>query len=684
MTSGVIDTTPIQVESSPMRGARVRWRAQPLRRALQRIAFWCVIIDIAIVALIAGLILRRYVWDQTEPVRFVFDINNCFRQGTETLRTGYLNRYDEVYGQHTFDQEFQVDYAPGRLAISMLWTKYVRTKLDGPGQDWRFIDDWPQQFYARARNAVTPDGKALTPYDLVRPLLMINTAGELLSAIAIFLLVRRWTSGQPLWSPRPVLRERVRVRVIQNLDSRWFPKSPSPQPAPRVPFDFAQGRPGEGELPIARSGAKPVILGLIAALFFWFNLAVLWNAHAWPQWDSWVLPFLLWAVLAASFDWWFTAGVLIAVGAMFKGQILFGAPLFILWPLWRFRPLAIARWIIGAAAGIAACTGVWLLRSHEAFNPDAIRWVAAMTIAFILLIVALRPRWQWYVSLPIATIACGIILWQFPVFGGRWVLAAGGATLLVGAIAMWASWRAIAYAATAWASTSVLLCAVLFGGSMAWFHIGIAYGTHRYMSLTRGPDDNLPAILEEQYQWHEPMETAMTIPPGRLANWIGPAVSSDGLAAYTPGQPLDIPLRYLLLAIYATAVVLCSIGAAIHSKRGSSRFLIAVVAPWIVMFAVLPQMHERYLLWGAALSAMTVAISPGLALLHLLLSVVACSQEAQQMLNLGIRQGAVQRDNIFLTIFRGWNPGMGWAVMLCAAIFVYLAVAPQRRRLRNN
>ncbi|HSV14913.1 MAG TPA: hypothetical protein VLI90_11675, partial [Tepidisphaeraceae bacterium] len=550
------------------------------------------ILDIAIAALVAGLIVRRWVWDQTEPMRFVSDINNAFRQGTATLRIGYLNRYDEDAGQHTFDQEFGFDYAPGRLAIATLWTRYVRTKLDGPSQDWRFVEDWSQPFYARARSAVTPEGKPLTPYDLVRPLLIVNTTGEILAAIALFILVRRWTSGQRDSTPGS-------EGTFDDPDS-----SAARQEAP-----------GSSEYLRTRRGAgmKPTILGLIAALFFWFNIAVIWNAHAWPQWDSWVLPFLLWALVAASFDCWFVAGALIATGAMFKGQILFSAPLFLLWPLWRGWPLAIARWLIGAATAVAACTGVWLLRSHEEFNPDAIRWVITLAIAFALLVIALRPRWRWYVAMPIAAVACGIILWQFPILGARWILAASGATFLVAAIVTWASWRAIAYAAAAWVSTSVLLCAVLFGGSMAWYQIGIAYGARHYMQLTRGPANNLASILEENYQWRAPMETAMTLQPGRVAGWIAPMVSSDQTTPYTPGQPLDIPLRSLLGAIYAVFVVLCSIGAAIQSKRGSPRFLIAVTAPWIVMFAVLPQMHERYLMWGAALSAMTVAISPGLA-----------------------------------------------------------------------
>ncbi len=86
-----------------------------------------------------------------------------------------------------------------------------------------------------------------TQYYLCRPLLILNITGEIASAIAMFLLVRQWTSGNP---------------------------------RPKILF-WPQTRP-----------ARSAILGLIAALFFWFDPALIWNAHCWPQWDSWVFPFL--------------------------------------------------------------------------------------------------------------------------------------------------------------------------------------------------------------------------------------------------------------------------------------------------------------------------------------------------------------------------------------------------------
>jgi hypothetical protein len=87
------------------------------------------------------------------------------------------------------------------------------------------------------------------------------------------------------------------------------------------------------------------------------------------------------------------------------------------------------------------------------------------------------------------------------------------------------------------------------------------------------------------------------------------------------------------------------------------------------------QMHQRYLLWGATLSAATVALGPGFALLHLLITAIAWSQEAVDMLGRG-----GSRDSAVFKLISGWNPGIGWALLLCAAIFVYVAVTPGRKR----
>src|SRR5438034_55753 len=79
------------------------------------------------------------------------------------------------------------------------------------------------------------------------------------------------------------------------------------------------------------------ICGLAAASVAWLEPSMILDAHGWPQWDVWILPFYLFAALAALKNRWFVCGCLLAAAAMFKGQLLFVTPFFILWPLWQKR-----------------------------------------------------------------------------------------------------------------------------------------------------------------------------------------------------------------------------------------------------------------------------------------------------------------------------------------------------------
>ena len=707
----------------PMPG--VRRPAAAFRWAMHRAAFWSAVAVVAAAVAVAGLDLRRWAWEQTEPIRFVQDINNAFRQGTRTLASGYVERYDNnaadpVHGYVPMG----LDYGPGRLAIATAWTYWVRSHVTAPsnGPD-PYTDQWYPQFYDRARQL------DLT-YALCRPLLMVNLTGEALSAAAMFLLVRRFSSDG------------------------------------------------------GRRPARGAVTALVATTLFWLNPALIWNAHCWPQWDSWLLPFLLWATLAASAEWWFTAGALIGIGAMFKGQILFASPFFLLWPLWKLRLGAMARWVAGLAVAAAAVTGVWDVRSpghlvgmlYEPGYPnwDAVRWVAESAVAFAMIVVAVRCRATWarrampagwtgwadrdpslgrvaagaaaiLVGLGVAAVlvAAAIALAaSVSVIAGAAVLAmaivivvwagwlaTGGpsaaprllaavpwpvslamrATLLVVAVLIvggplwrahaphigrvlaavvgvevllpWVSARSVATTAAAWLAGSVLLCLPLFGGSGEWFAVGIAHGTTARPAMSNGPNNNLANLLGSS-PWEWSLEDAtVSLPPGRAADGVARflwSIDRHAPEPPPPGTPVALPMKYLLLAIWAAMVAACASGAARHARRRDPRFLLAVAAPWVAMFAVMPQMHQRYLLWGAALTSMSVAVSPGLIAVNVLLAVVSAGQEMYSMADEpgpdSPRWRAAHADAV--RAVHWWTPGMGWAVVAIACLLVYLAAAP--------
>src|SRR4029079_9596621 len=116
------------------------------------------------------------------------------------------------------------------------------------------------------------------------------------------------------------------------------------------------------------------ICGFAAASVAWLEPSMILNAHGWPQWDVWILPFYLFAALAALKNRWFWCGCLLALGAMFKGQLLFVAPLFLIWPLWQKRWMNALRALSGLVAIAALIVSPWLLRTPGA-------WVAFVAVA---------------------------------------------------------------------------------------------------------------------------------------------------------------------------------------------------------------------------------------------------------------------------------------------------------------
>src|SRR6266853_6161271 len=130
---------------------------------------------------VSGIQFRRLTWKKTRHVRFQHDIVNGFYWGSETLAQalqlspdessvdswtaffrGYFALYDRVK-REAYENDYGLDYPPLRLLAMSIWAKQVRCEF--PGTD----DAHPSH---------------------VKPLLNANLVCELVSAVAIFLLVR--------------------------------------------------------------------------------------------------------------------------------------------------------------------------------------------------------------------------------------------------------------------------------------------------------------------------------------------------------------------------------------------------------------------------------------------------------------------------------------------------------------
>src|SRR5437764_10372191 len=301
------------------------------------------------IILLAGIQLRRWIGDTTRHVRYQHDLVNGFYWGSEVLKQarlispdqasanswtgfcrGYLTLYDRVK-RKAYDNDYGLDYPPLRLLVMGIWARQVRNGFPG-------VDDGHPK--------------------LVNPLLKTNLLCELLSAVAIFLLVRFCVQSSSSSTLAPLLN--------------GFPQR-----------------------------NRAFVCGLAAASVAWLEPSMILDAHGWPQWDVWILPFCLFAALAALKNRWFCCGCLLAAGAMFKGQLLFVAPLFILWPLWQTRWSAALRVIAGFAATAALVVSPWLLRTRAAWIAMA---AATGIIVFLLVRHKLRHRGAWLAG----TIGCAV------------------------------------------------------------------------------------------------------------------------------------------------------------------------------------------------------------------------------------------------------------------------------------
>src|SRR6266566_731722 len=487
---------------------------------------------------LAGIQLRRWIGDTTRHVRYQHDIVNGFYWGSEVLKQahrlspddrsanswtgfcrGYFALYDRVKDK-AYEKEYGLDYAPLRLLVMAIWAKEVRD-----GFPW-VDNDHPK---------------------LVNPLLKINFICELVSALAIFLLVRECLQrSRPTQSP------------LLN----------------RLPQEH-----------------RGWICGLGAASVAWLEPSMILDAHGWPQWDVWILPFYLFAALAALNNRWFWCGCLLAVGAMLKGQLLFVAPFFVFWPLLQKRWVPTLRVFAGFVVTIALIVSPWLLRTPAA-------WIAVAAVANISLLLVLRYK------LP---------------HGAAWLAGIiGCAVFVIGAFT---------------------------GGSFAWLQVGFIYGTEHYPYLFITSCYNLPSLLSK----------------------VGLSLKDSFVSIHLGSMHLHVTLQWTLRLLYLGALALCARGLARHLRDRDPRVLIAIAAPWLLMFALLGQMHERYLMWGAVVSAVALGVSVRLSVIHFIISAASTAMIVHVML-IDKKLEATLRA---IDVLNGVRPYASVVVLACVAVCLW-------------
>jgi hypothetical protein len=348
---------------------------------------------------------------------------------------------------------------------------------------------------------------------LVNPLLKINLLCELLSAIAIFLLVRLWLERQ---SPA------THSSLLPNVSLK----------------------------------RRALICGLAAASVAWFEPSMILDAHGWPQWDVWILPFYLFAVLASLKNRWFLCGCLLAAGAMFKGQLLFVAPFFVFWPLWERKWGSLLRFLAGFAMTAALFVSPWILRSPAA-------WISVASAAAVVSLIALSLGSR---------------------YSGAWI---AGLT-----------------------AVAAFVVGALTGGSFAWLKIGFIYGSEHYPFLFISSCYNLPSLLD----------------------YLGWSLKSPIWTLDFGSRYFAVTPQWALRLAYVGVLGVCAWGAARQWRNRDPRGLMVIALPWLVMFVLLGQMHERYLMWGAVLSAVALGVSIRLSVIHFAISIASTAMIAHVML----------------------------------------------------
>ena len=462
--------------------------------------------------------------------------------------------------------------------------------------------------------------------------------------------------------------------------------------------------------------------GAVAAMLLWFDPLILIDSHAWPQWDIWIIPLIITSALIASINWWTVAGILFGVACMLKGQMLLGGPILILWPFLEGRFGALWRVIVGFLFGCELTTWPWLVNT-----PQSLKWVEmAMLGALVVLAISwlrtpmMHAARHWIINplvgsspapgtpgegrggglaiprenfredpspinsillasaiLVTLVIATWIIL--FPI--ARHQAALPPFTLLLFLLIIvippfFLRRKKLPYWLIGVFALAVLIASIAFNGSYSWEQIGWAYGSvrHDQIQMSRNNLSNLTSILSQSYGWdiHDPLGTLhlnlKTPGPWRLGPFAIPMVDRT--------WSIDFDVKSAMALLYGVCLFIASAAAALHHRRNDRRFLVALVAPWIIFPIVMCQMGDRYTVWACALSCAMVAVSLELSLLHLLLTVVSFAMVTRQLVNF-----ESSRWPQLFQFTTPWFPGMGWLMTLIAAIFLFASLIPSRKCL---
>lgn len=399
-----------------------------------------------------------------------------------------------------------------------------------------------------------------------------------------------------------------------------------------------------------------IVLGAFAvALAVWLNPAGIWNGHAWPQWDTWLVPFFLLAAICASGGCWALSGASMVVGAMLKGQILFALPTLALWPVLRGNWHGAARFALGLSATALLIGSPWLLQAPAA----RLYVLLSCVVALAAMLVPWKP--SRYVLPIVGALVLASLAWPIVVVAPRLLVLVTGMTLLVVLVGVCRWRRYLPTVLLLVFVASTLIGAKRFDGSWSWYEIGFAYPERHYDAMHLGPTYNLPAILGRAWGW----QRESVVFHADLGFWT--------LGLLDRG-PRPVTLKTLLRGITGVLVMVAALALARADRRRDPRGLLAFALPFLLVFAFVPQMHERYLTWPAMIGCVALACSLSASLLLVLINAAALAQMV--LTQLGHDRDFAPR---LLRLLDGAHPHFGWAVVLGVLCWLFIALSLPNR-----
>ena len=615
----------VTIEPAEEVAGRVRSRSLARRAWWQHVWRAVLLATIVFGATAGGLWLREKVWEWTNDIRFNFDIDNGFRWGKRANDEGYFSIYERL-GKPDRDRE-RIDYAPFRLGLMTYWVSTLRE---------HYPDNPPQQRQPTA--------------EFHRVLLNFNTAMGLATAIGAFLVARHVAR----WRIPSVVEFAVRTdRAGDGSHGEPYEKALTPT--------LSRGYKGEGE---RRANAIPppasvwigTWIALLVAILTWLNPLILFNAHAWPQWDIWPMPFFIFALYCCLRRWWLAAGLIVGIGAGLKGQILtvgWVLPLFALFiGDWR----GMFKVLIGIACSLAIIALPWAVSA----------WVPENTTPRAFDLMDRKLLWS------------GLILVVSQTLGFAMLMV-----LITRRI--WPTTLALVFAGSVWFATYHL------GGNDNWLQSSFGVGTWNYERMVMGMPSNLPAILRT-YGYDNINEVLFTLPAYTLATFN----TSTGPWPVTIGGN-DVTMKSLLLTIFIALSVFCTVMGAIRFRQRDARAIVALCLPWAIFYAIPAQIHDRYLLFASACGAMFLVAGCGWFLLGLVFTILGFVATIHTSVNsspariepnffsaippLPWDHVPIELWGFVMYLCRGTHPGIAWGLLLAILVFLVGLCTSGRKRV---